>query len=839
MRLLMTKKIMQKPSPLTMLSTSLLLSLISHHTLAAIHLVDSASIVDLNAAIVAANADSDSLRIIDFGAITALDIGADMYVLSKNTTLTVSAPIVITGMVKSIGPTPPNAIMAKLIFEAGSAAFKFIGTGGGDGLASSNGSDGIAALYAKYTYLTTSSNSGSSITGGAGGNGGAGGDGGDGGIGLQAGHASEIINGNNITGGKGGDGGGGGNGGNGHSGVAGMTFKFTNSGNIMGGVGGSAEIGQGGNGGKGGSGVIGGTLYNSGSIKGGGGGNGDTAGNGGNGVEGSNLRIFNSNTGNINGGIGRRVGVAISSDRNSRVYNSGSIISTSGTAITFYGGNNLLVLKTGSSITGHVNSSGGGDTLFSEASSTITGNVSGFSTFKTSVTDNTNYSKLNITENLTLLSNTNITVDVANPNFNFSAIVGTGFNDVISANTITGGSAFTVTDNSLLFDFDAVLDTNTIDLTLKVSSPTQVLASVLSANKKAAKGAAVVLDSVITNNPSSTLAAHFVSFSTAAEVANAVESTLPAVAGGASLASSLTSKAVMSLVSARQKNISGLSSGDGRLKNQHFWLQTFGSRAEQDNQQGVQGYDVDSYGLVIGVDGEYSATWQVGAAFSYANSDVNSRLSVGKNVVSIDSYQANVYASKQLDEQTLWSIQSSVGQLKYDSSRLLFTNDIAKANYDGRQFQLHTDLARHIQLSEKTAITPYIGASYRYIDVNGYRESGAGALNLIVKDDNFDSLVVSAGFRHQYSATKHLSLTTELGLGYDLMTDRSSLTSSYAGGGAQFTTEGIKPAALTYDAAIGMQYKLENGTNVTAKYSSNGREHFKQGTFKLNARWMF
>ncbi len=535
--------------------------------------------------------------------------------LSKNTTLTVSAPIVITGMVKSIGPTPPNAIMAKLIFEAGSAAFKFIGTGGDDGFASSNGSDGRAALYAKYSYLTTSSNSGSSITGGAGGAGGnAGGDGGDGGIGLQAGHASEIINGNNITGGKGGDGdggGGGGNGGNGHSGVAGMTFKFTNSGNIMGGVGGSADTGQGGNGGKGGSGVIGGTLYNSGSIKGGGGGNGDTAGNGGNGVEGSNLRIFNSNTGNINGGIGRRVGVAISSDRNSRVYNSGSIISTSGTAITFYGGNNLLVLKTGSSITGHVNSSGGGDTLFSEASSTITGDVSGFSTFKTSVTDNTTYSKLNITGNLTLLTNTHINVDVANPNFNFSSILGTGFNDIIKASTIRGGRAVTVTDNSFFFVFAAVLDSTPIDLTLKVSAPTQVLARVFSANKIAAKGAAVVLDSVITNNPSSTLAAHFVSFSTAAEVANAVESTLPAVAGGASLASSLTSRAVMSLVSARQKNISGLSSGDVPLKNQHFWLQTFGSRAEQDTQQSVQGYDVDSYGLVIGVDGEYSPTWQV------------------------------------------------------------------------------------------------------------------------------------------------------------------------------------------------------------------------------------
>ncbi|EPJ45231.1 MAG: hypothetical protein OFPII_29180 [Osedax symbiont Rs1] len=838
MRLLLTKNGIQRPSPLKILSNSLLLSLISHHTLAATHLVASASIVDLNAAIVAANADSDSLRIIDFGAITAIDLGSAMTALTKTTTLTADLPIELTGTFNIAGP----GAVPKVIFEVGSAAFKFSGTGGSNGAGSSNGSNGREALFASRSILITSSHSGSSITGGRGGVGGAtGGVGGDGGVGLKASTNSNVTNGNSITGGNGGHGGSAGDGGAGSGGVTGSAFVLTNSGNISGGIGGSAITG--GKGGKGGEGVAGTvfTVTNSGSINGGRGGHGVIAGIGGNGVQGSSITIHNSgsiNGGNTGGGTGGSVGVAIKSFASVKVHNSGSIDSGSGTAIDFSGGNNLLVLKTGSSITGDVISSAAGDTLVSEASSTITGNVAGFSTFKTSVTDNTSYSKLNITGTLTLLTNTHIIVDVANPNFDFSAILGTGLNDIISANTITGGSAFTVTDNSLLFDFDAILDTNTIDLTLKSLAP-KVLTSVLSANKKAAKGAAVVLDSVITNNPSSKLALNFVNLSTAAEVANAVESTLPAVAGGASLASSLTSRAVVSLVSARQKNISGLSSGDVPLKNQHFWLETFGSRAEQDNQQGVQGYDVDSYGLVIGVDGEYSPTWRVGAAFSYANSDVNSRLSAGKNVVSIDSYQANVYASKQLDEQTLWSIQSSVGKLKYDSSRLLFSNDIAKSDYNGWQFQLHSDLARHIQLSEKTAITPYIGASYRYIDVNGYRESGAGALNLIVKDDNFDSLVVSAGFRHQYRATNNLSLITELGLGYDLMADQSNLTSSYAGGGAQFTTEGIKPAALTYDAAVGMQYKLENGTNITAKYSINGREHFKQGTFKLNARWMF
>ncbi len=810
MRLLLAKKAMQTPSALTILSTSLLLALISNHTLAATHTVSAATIGALNTAIAAANADTASTITIDFGDFTPLDLGSTMIALTKNTILTADSNIELTGTFN---------INAELTFAVGSAAFTFTGGEGIAGRAASPGTAGRAA--------------------------------GAGGAGVT-GSGFTLTNTNDITGGVGGRsrnvvaaGGGG-------AGVTGSDFTLTNSSNITGGKGGySIDAGVAGTGGAGVSGS-GFTLTNSSNITGGRGGKafniGPTSpGAGGAGVTGSGFTLTNSS--NIYAGAGGdgdgrgagAVGVAINSTGNSKVYNSGNIVSTSGTAIAFSSGGNLLVLKTGSNITGHVISSAAGDTLFSEASSTITGNVSGFSTFKTAVTDDTNYSKLNIIGTLTLLSNTDIIVDVANPVFDFSSSVNSGLDDIISASTITesaGGSAFTVTDNSFIFNFDAILDTNTIDLTLKADT-SKVSTSVLSSNKKAAAGAALVLDSVIANNPSGKFAAHFVSLSTAEEVANAVESTLPAVAGGASIASSLTSKAVTRLVSARQKNISGLSSGDMTLKNQHFWLQTFGSRAEQDTQQGVQGYDVDSYGLVIGIDGEYSPTWQVGAAFSYANSDVSSRLSAGKNVVSIDSYQANVYASKQLDEQTLWSIQSSVGQLKYDSSRLLFNNDIAKSEYDGWQFQLHSDLARHIQLSEKTAITPYIGASYRYIDVNGYRESGAGALNLIVKDDSFDSLVVSAGVRHQYSATNHLSLITELGLGYDLMADQSNLTSSYAGGGAQFTTEGIKPAALTYDAAIGVQYKLENGTNINAKYSVNGREHFKQGTFKLNARWMF
>ncbi len=863
-------KTKKSPLILTSLSLAITLALASGHAAAGTYTVtntNTSGAGSLEQAIINANLDPGST--IDFGAITAITTGSSLTTLTQDTTFTSANAVTLTGLLD---------VDAELSF-AGGGSFSFDGTDGADGLdvytmGSNNidgGAGGAGGDSVSGTGFTLTNSS--TFTGGVGGDGGyavgdpnygAGGAGGTGGAAVSGSYFT-LTNTGSIIGGAGGEGeysysmgtnnGAGGAGGAGGAAVSGSYFTLTNTGSIIGGAGGKGEHsnsmgtnnGAGGDGGVGGA-AISGSAYtlnlNSGSnVTGGDGGDGDYS--------------LAGSTNNGTGGNGGDAGIGIKSTGNSTINIDSSTVSagsagSGGTgningvagqaaaAISFSGGGNTLVL-TSSDIYGDVMSaSGSGDTISTVASSSILslGDVSGFSTFRTSVTNDTTYAQLSIAGTLTLQSTTNIVVDVTNPNFAFTTAVTNGLSDIITAGTIAGGNTFNVTDNSLLFDFDAALDGNTIDLSLAAATP-KVGASTQSQGKSAATGAAKVLDSVIAASPSSELAANFVSLSTEKQVADAVESTLPSVSGEVASITSLTTSPVVKQVHARQLAVSGLSSGDAVFENRHAWFKPFGSWTEQDERQGVTGYDIDSYGAVFGIDGDITPDWNVGAAFSYVTSDVDSQLSSGSNKTDIDSYIATVYASTQLDERTLWSLQAGAGLNKYDSKRRLFTNDVAKGDYDGWQLLISSELARSFDLSEKATVTPYVNASYSYVDVDGYRESGAGALNLDVDGDDADSLVLSVGAKGEYLASSNLSLLAELGVGYDVMAERSRLTSAYSGGGAQFTTEGMKPDEFVYNAALGAQYKLDNGTSISARYDFNGREDYTDETVSVNVRWLF
>jgi autotransporter family porin len=454
-----------------------------------------------------------------------------------------------------------------------------------------------------------------------------------------------------------------------------------------------------------------------------------------------------------------------------------------------------------------------------------------------SVADDTTFGKLAVAGTATLASNAKINVNVAVPNFSFTT---TNMANIISAGTLLSDGTFSVADNSLLFDFGAVKNGNAVDLTLAAAtSATTVTASAIRQAKPAALGAAKTIDAVIASNPTSALATSFVGLTTEREVADAIESVLPSASGGMAQLTSTTTNAMTNVVSSRQDMQKGLSSGDDFMTDRHIWFKPFGDWTKQDTRQGVSGYDIDSYGLAMGIDGDVSSSWNVGAAFAYINSDVESNLAAGAQTVDMNSYLAKIYATMALDATTALNLQAGVGISDYDSNRRIFNGDVANADYDSWNTQLSAELERSYQVNDKTIMTPYVHADYSYVNVDGYREFGAGALSLNVNDDSADSLIIGTGIKVNHAASDSLLLMANAGIGYDVMTDRSRLTSSFAGGGAQFTTDGIEPDEWTYNAGVGAKYRLDNGTEITANYAIDARQDYTDQSVSANFRMMF
>ena len=442
------------------------------------------------------------------------------------------------------------------------------------------------------------------------------------------------------------------------------------------------------------------------------------------------------------------------------------------------------------------------------------------------VADESTFGRLTVDGTATFASNAAINVDVTDPNFAFST---DQLEDVVTAGTLVSDGTFSVTDNSFLFDFSAILDGNSIDLSLQTAS------SLLSQmTNPATFGAALTLDNMLASEPSSEMAAEFVSLSTQQQVAGAVESVLPAMSGAIAQATTDIVDSFSRVVDSRQA-----ASTNKVLTDKHVWFTPFGSWAEQDRRHRVTGYDIDNHGLALGADTHITDSLNVGMAVSYIDSKLDSRAGSGSQAVKVDSYFARLFSTKTLDENMSLKLKAGMGLSDYDSRRIIFNGDVAKADYDSWHTQLGAELARRFNLSDATSVSPYLFTDYTYVKVDDYRESGSTLFSLDVEDDSADSLLMGLGVRTNHILANDWSVGLNASVGYDAMADRSDLTAAFAGGGAQFKTRGIKPAKWQYDAGLSARYQLNNGTDISAGYNITTRHGYKDEYANVTLRVLF
>lgn len=457
-------------------------------------------------------------------------------------------------------------------------------------------------------------------------------------------------------------------------------------------------------------------------------------------------------------------------------------------------------------------------------------------TLQIGVASDSSYGKLVVDGSATLTSNAKIAVDVSNPGYSFSA---TSLQNVLSATTLNSDGTFSVSDNSQLFNFGAVKDGNTVDLTLTKAA--SVLDSVISTGNNPAQGAAQVLDNVLSADPNGELASNFVGLTSEQEVSDAVTSTLPTAAGNASSATSSTLAGINRVVQARQGENSGLSSGDAPLSEGNLWIKTFGSWAEQDERSGISGYDADTQGLAIGADTAVSDSTRLGLAFAYAQTDLDNNSRIAPQDAQIDTFQLIGYGSYALSADTELNFQLDAGQNRTDGKRHMpFADATAKADYDGYNIHAGLGLGHNMRLSEQLTFVPSARADYTWISTDSYHEKGAGALNLDVDSNDSEELLFSIDGKLNYSLSETTVMSANLGAGYDVIDEDSAITSTYAGApGAAFRTPGMDMEPWLARAGLGLTHTLAGGTEVSLRYDAEARSDFTNQGASLKARWAF
>jgi len=438
---------------------------------------------------------------------------------------------------------------------------------------------------------------------------------------------------------------------------------------------------------------------------------------------------------------------------------------------------------------------------------------------RTEVTDATHYGQLVVSGTATLPTKARIDVDVAKANQPFTV---SRLQDVIKAGTLKSDGTFAVTSNSALFNFGAVKDANTVDLTLAAKTDSGVTAAAGAAGLKGARGAAQVLDRQLALGSASALTPYFVGATSTAEVASRLAQTLPQT--NASLRASQAALSAIGLaVQERMGIANGLLSADGLSNAPGLWSKPFSY---------ASGRTGGSSGSVIGMDTRLSSTSRAGLAFAYANAETANVQGAAQSS-QLDLWQFLGYRSYALSRDTEFMLYAGAGNNRVQGERTLALSGVsgtAKGDYDSVIATVGASLGRTLQLSDSTRLLPALRLDFNHIRDEAYREHGASGLApllLNVEQRRSNQLIAGLDGTLAHAFTPSTALKLNLGVGYDLINDDGAVKAAFAGAPDQtFTTTGEKASPWLWRSGAGIATTFSNGAELSVNYDAQTRSDY-------------
>jgi len=454
-----------------------------------------------------------------------------------------------------------------------------------------------------------------------------------------------------------------------------------------------------------------------------------------------------------------------------------------------------------------------------------------------------NYGRLAVNNTATFAAGARIAVDVASVN---TLAVNQTLNAVISAGTLNA-STFNVSDNSALFNFQAIRNGNDVDLRIVGNSNqgTGIRDAVIEQRTWSALDAARVLDTQLNNGVTGDMGNVINAFGQLPDnraVARAATQTLPLASAHQAILGTLST--FQNVIQNRIGGNTGLSSGDN-LKDKQIWGRVFGSRADQDDRKGAAGFSADSWGLGFGADAEVAAGSRVGVAYGYAKTSVNGNTDLAGTAQdsNISSHLFSAYGSKELGQDRSVSWQADLGVSDNDNTRQLSfggLNRSARADYRTYSAHVGAALRQQFALSDTTNLTPALRADYTWLKSQSYKETGADALNLNVASQKTDALVLGADLHLLHSLSPASRFEANFGVGYDTINKSGNIVAAYAGApGLSFVSNGIDHTPWLLRGGIGYTHRTDNDTEVSLRYDVESRSDYLHQSASVRAKWAF
>ena len=436
--------------------------------------------------------------------------------------------------------------------------------------------------------------------------------------------------------------------------------------------------------------------------------------------------------------------------------------------------------------------------------------------------------------------------DKAGVNFVFAADLDTEKfpNEVSIADSIENGEQI-VLNNNLLFDYaigDEKVDGITLDqldgqkLTVSKKDSSEVAAGVAAngADGNQAGTIAAFVDGLSGNAQADNITNQISTLVQSGNVKGAArlaKEVAPVAAPVAQSQVTETTNQVFGAVATRLSGGSvssaaeGKSSGDSVFERAAMWVQGLFNKSKYD---GSNDFKTDSTGLALGAEKYLNSDVKVGAGYAYTNSDVKQ----GDRKIDVDTHTAFVYGEYKPSD---WYVNGIASYNWGDYDEKKYGGLSGKYDVNSIALQAMTGYDFHMN---GAVVTPEAGLRY----INIHQDSYTDTAGQRVSENSSDYLtgIVGAKIKKDYTLSNGMNIRPEarLAMTYDLINDNSNASVMLANGSA-YQVRGEALDRFGVEAGVGLTAEVDDNVEVSLGYEGKFRDHYKDHTGLLNAKYKF
>ena len=236
--------------------------------------------------------------------------------------------------------------------------------------------------------------------------------------------------------------------------------------------------------------------------------------------------------------------------------------------------------------------------------------------------------------------------------------------------------------------------------------------------------------------------------------------------------------------------------------------------------------------------------FRLGVAFAYADTDVDVTGGRSGNTLDIESFIPAIYALYDNGEWFASGLFSVAFNDNDQSRRIAFLGRTASADYDSEQYSFDGTLGAKFKMSKHMVLAPFIDVSYAHLDIDGFTETGAGAANNVVGDQDYDYFAPGIGAmlygKAGMSGEWEMHPNVVAKVSHDFVDDAVSLTTSLGGETSNFNVNGYDPADTRFNLGLGLNLiNPGNGVTIGLSYDADLAEDFTAHNLRVQVRFEF